>query len=145
MFDNKCSTMATGNGTSLVVAPRSIEIKINQSPKKEPHHCKFEDCQNHRRGYNDFCREHKAIGKIISGRIAREKAIAKIAARDKTNYATEVNPSLPTPMKPHQGEGSIFDEAITQIIIIPIGFFLLYYFLFFIPFSAFLDEIILMR
>ena len=139
MFDNKCSTMATGNGTSP--APRSIEIKINQSPKKEPHHCKFEDCQNHRRGYNDFCREHKAIGKIISGRIAREKANAKIAARDKTNHATEVNPSLPSPMKPHQGEGSILDEAITQIIIIPVGFFLLCYFLFFMPFSEFFDGI----
>ena len=139
MFDNKCSTMATGNGTSP--APRSIEIKINQSPKKEPHHCKFDNCQNHRRGYNDFCREHKAIGKIISGRIAREKAIAKIAARDKTNHATEVNPSLPSPMKPHQGEGSILDEAITQIIIIPVGFFLLYYFLFFMPFSEFFDGI----
>ena len=144
MFDNKCSTMATGNGTSLVVSPSSIHIDFNQF-QKEPHHCRFENCQNHRRGYNDFCREHKAIGKIISGRIAREKAIAKIAARDKTNYATEVNPSLPTPMKPHQGEGSIFDEAITQIIIIPVVFFLLYYFLFFMPLSEFLDEIILMR
>ena len=142
MFDNKCSTMAKELGASS--APRSIEIKINQF-QKEPHHCRFENCQNHRRGYNDFCREHKAIGKIISGRIAREKAIAKIAARDKTNYATEVNPSLPTPMKPHQGEGSIFDEAITQIIIIPVVFFLLYYFLFFMPLSEFLDEIILMR
>ena len=94
--------MATGNGTSPVVAPSSIHIDINQF-EKEPHHCKFEDCQNERRGYNDFCREHKAIGKIISGRIAREKAKAKIAARDKTNHAIEVDPSLPTPIKPHQG------------------------------------------
>ena len=118
-------------------APRSIEIEINQSPKKEPHHCKFENCQNHRRGYNDFCREHKAIGKIISGKIAREKAIAKIAARDKTNYATEVNPSLPTPMKSHQGTGSIWEELILSLILLPFLIFLYFYMTVFLPLSAF--------
>ena len=51
-----------GNGTSTVVTLSSIHIDVNQF-QKEPHHCKFENCQNHRRGYNDFCREHKAIGK----------------------------------------------------------------------------------
>lgn len=122
MFDNKCSTMATGNGTSP--APRSIEIKIDQSPKKEPHHCKFEDCQNHRRGYNDFCREHKAIGKIISGRIAREKAKAKIDARDNTNYANEVNPSLPSPSEYLRGTGSVWGELIVVLILVPFVFFL---------------------
>jgi len=91
MFDNKCSTMATGNGVVQEHTPDSIFIDLNQVPKKESHHCKFDDCKKPRRGYNDFCREHKAIGKIISGRIARENAIAKIAARDKTNQVTEVN------------------------------------------------------
>ena len=138
MFYHKCSNMAKELGASS--APRSIEIEINQSPKKEPHHCSFDDCQNERRGYNDFCREHKAIGKIISGRIAREKANAKIAARDKTNHATEVNPSSPSPIAYVGGSGSIFVEAI-KVLMIPVVFLLMYYFLFFMPFSKFLDEI----
>lgn len=111
--------MTTGKETPPVVTPSSISVNINQF-HKEPHHCKFEDCQNERRGYNDFCREHKAIGKIISGRIAREKAIAKIAARDKTNHAIEVDPSLPTPIKPYEGLDIL--SSIGLLIII-VGFF----------------------
>ena len=71
--------------------PPSIFIDLNQSQVKAPHLCKFEDCTRPRRGYNDFCRQHRAIGKIISGKIARDKAIAEIAARDKSNEVTEVN------------------------------------------------------
>ena len=60
---------------------------------KSPSHCKFSDCQNQRKGYSDFCREHKAIGKIIAGKIAREKAISKIAERDNQGQVTETNPT----------------------------------------------------
>ena len=60
---------------------------------KSPSHCKFGDCQNQRKGYSDFCREHKAIGKVIAGKIAREKAIAKIAERDNLGQVTETNPT----------------------------------------------------
>ena len=60
---------------------------------KSPSHCKFSDCQNQRKGYSDFCREHKAIGKIIAGKIAREKAISKIAERDNQSQVTETNPT----------------------------------------------------
>ena len=60
---------------------------------KSPSHCKFSDCQNQRKGYSDFCREHKAIGKVIAGKIAREKAIAKIAERDNLGQVTETNPT----------------------------------------------------
>ena len=139
MFDNKCSIMVTGNGTPPIAAPSSIHIDFNQF-KKEPHHCKFENCQNHRRGYNDFCREHKAIGKIISGRIAREKAIAKIAARDKTNHATEVNPSSPSQIKYLGGTGSFFEELIVVLMVIPIGVFL-YVFLLTSIWNGFWDTI----
>ena len=83
--------MATGNRLEHSDAPKSIFIPPNQLLKKEPHHCKFDDCLKPRRGYNNFCRQHKAIGKIISGKIAREKAIAKIAARDKSSQVTETN------------------------------------------------------
>lgn len=83
--------MATGGEDVEEPTPPSILIDLNQSPVKEPHLCKFEDCKRPRRGYNDFCRQHRAIGKIISGKIARDKAISEIAARDKSNEVTEVN------------------------------------------------------
>lgn len=91
MFRGKCTHMAIGGEAVGEQTPSSIFIDLNQSLVKEPHHCKFEDCQRPRRGYNDFCRQHRAIGKIISGKIARAKAIAEIDARDKSNEVTEVN------------------------------------------------------
>ena len=114
--------MATGNGTSTVVTPSSIHIDVNQF-QKEPHHCKFENCQNHRRGYNDFCREHKAIGKVISGRIARQKAIDKIAARDKSNYAVDVEPSVLLPEETTPENGSALLEII-QVLLAPVILFI---------------------
>ena len=83
--------MATGGEVVEKHTPPSILIDLNQSPEKAPHLCKFDDCTRPRRGYNDFCRQHRAIGKIISGKIARAKAIAEIDARDKSNEVTEVN------------------------------------------------------
>ena len=83
--------MATENEVVRSGAPESIFIELNQLPTKESHHCKFDDCNKSRRGYEDFCREHKSIGKIISGEIAREAAIAKIASRNKTNQVTKVD------------------------------------------------------
>lgn len=83
--------MTTGSEVPEEQTPPSILIDLNQSSIKEPHLCKFEDCTRPRRGYNDFCRQHRAIGKIISGKIARAKAISEISARDKSNEVTEVN------------------------------------------------------
>ena len=83
--------MVTEGETVEEPTPPSILIDLNQSPVKEPDLCKFDDCQRPRRGYNDFCRQHRAIGKIISGKIARAKAVAEIDARDKSNEVTEVN------------------------------------------------------
>ena len=131
--------MATGNGTSTVVKPSSIHIDVNQF-QKEPHHCKFENCQNHRRGYNDFCREHKAIGKVISGRIARQKAIDKIAARDKSNYAVDVEPSVLVPEETTPGNGSTILEII-QVLLAPVILFITFYTLFMIPFSEFMNDV----
>ena len=83
--------MATWAEVSEEHKPPSIFIDLNQPVEKELQLCKFEDCQRPRRGYNDFCRQHRAIGKIISGKIARDKAIAEIEERDKSNEVTEVN------------------------------------------------------
>ena len=75
--------MATENPVVRSGAPESIFIELNQLPTKESHHCKFDDCYKLQEGYEDFCREHKSIGKIISREIAREAAIAKIASKKK--------------------------------------------------------------
>ncbi len=83
--------MVTGGEIMGEQTPPSIYIDLNQSPEKAPHLCKFEDCSRPRRGYNDFCRQHRAIGKIISGKIARAKAVAEIDARDKSDEVIEVN------------------------------------------------------
>ena len=83
--------MAIDRGLGSGGAPESIFIQPEKLPKKEPHHCQFDDCTKPRRGYHKFCKEHKAIGRIISGKIAREEATAKIASRDKTNQVTEVD------------------------------------------------------
>ena len=91
MFNGRCIDMAIGGEVVEEHTPPSIFIDLNQSQVKAPHLCKFEDCTRPRRGYNDFCRQHRAIGKIISGKIARAKAIAEIDARDKSNEVTEVN------------------------------------------------------
>ena len=131
--------MTTGNGTSTVVTPSSIHIDVNQF-QKEPHHCKFENCQNHRRGYNDFCREHKAIGKVISGRIARQKAIDKIAARDKSKYAVDVEPSVLEPEETTPENRSALLEII-QVLLAPVILFITFYTFFIIPFSEFMDTV----
>ena len=131
--------MATGNGTSTVITPSSIHIDVNQF-QKEPHHCKFENCQNHRRGYNDFCREHKAIGKVISGRIARQKAIDKIAARDKSNYAVDVEQSVLLPEENTTENRSALLEII-QALLTPVILFITFYTLFMIPFSEFMNDV----
>ena len=91
MFNSRCIDMGNGGEVVEEHTPPSIFIELNQSQVKAPHLCKFEDCTRPRRGYNDFCRQHRAIGKIISGKIARAKAIAEIDARDKSNEVTEVN------------------------------------------------------
>ena len=131
--------MATGNGTPTVVTPSSIRIDVNQF-QKQPHHCKFENCQNQRRGYNDFCREHKAIGKVISGRIARQKAIDKIAARDKSNYAVDFEPSVLVPEETTPENRSTLLEII-QVLLGPVILFITFYTLFMIPFSEFMNDV----
>ena len=122
-----------------MVKPSSIHIDVNQF-QKEPHHCKFENCQNHRRGYNDFCREHKAIGKVISGRIARQKAIDKIAARDKSNYAVDVEPSVLAPEETTPENRSALLEIIQVLLAVVIAF-ITFYTLFIIPFSEFMNDV----
>ena len=80
-------------------------IEVNESRL-----CRFDDCQNLRKGYSDFCREHKAIGKIIAGKIAREKAIAKIAERDLESQDNEISSRLPSSSNNGSNEISIDEK-----------------------------------
>ena len=54
--------------------PDSISIDMVQSEKKEAHVCILDGCSRGKRGKSNYCREHKAIGRIIEGKIARERA-----------------------------------------------------------------------
>ena len=104
--------MAIDRGPGSGDAPESIFIQPENLPKKEPHHCQFGDCTKPRRGYHKFCKEHKAIGRIISGKIAREEANAKIAARNKLSEVTETSPRISTlgisyPSLPNSNSSSI--------------------------------------
>jgi len=80
-------------------------IDVNESRR-----CRFGDCQKQRKGYSDFCREHKAIGKIIAGKIAREKAIAKIAERDMQSQNNEISTRLPSSSTNGSNEISIDEK-----------------------------------
>lgn len=87
--------MAMEHGQLPSGSLESVCAKILQSQKKESHVCEYADSKKGKKRYSKYCREHKAIGKITAGRIARQKAIEKIAARDKSNYASEVkNPII---------------------------------------------------
>lgn len=102
--------MAKRGGLGSVGTPESVFIQPDELPKKEPHHCQFDDCTKPRRGYHKFCREHKVIGRIISGKIAREKAIAKIAERDGLDQITETNPSHSS-SKTNNSSSNYIDQA----------------------------------
>ena len=131
MFRGQCIPMVTGGDVVEEQNPSSIFIVLNHLPEKEPHQCKFDDCQRPRRGYSDFCRKHKAIGKIISGKMAREKAIAEIAARDKSNQVTEVN-STGLLEGQNQGKKRSFWDDLILLITLELGFYIIIIIFFFL-------------
>jgi len=55
-------------------APYTNSIEVVHSEKKEAHVCILDGCLRGKRGNTNYCREHKSIGRIIEGKIAREKA-----------------------------------------------------------------------
>jgi len=83
--------MAMTHGELLGGDQGAACVEIHESQKKESHVCEYSDCKKGKRGYSNFCREHKAMEKITAGKIARQKAIDKIAARDTTDHPVEVN------------------------------------------------------
>ena len=89
-------------------------LKIGQTHQKASHICIFGDCQKGKRGRSDYCRTHKVEAKVLSGKIARQKAIAKIAARDKQNLAVEVNRLPPRPLS---GNNNISRSDVTPALV----------------------------
>ncbi len=73
----------------IIGAALETEVK-----EKEAHVCIFDGCERGKRGYSDYCRKHKAIGKIVEGKIAREKALnvdkeVKVPTKGKKGYWTD--------------------------------------------------------
>ena len=124
--------MEIEDGISSGDAPNSISIESNKVPTKEPHHCRFGDCLNPKIGYGDFCREHKAIGKIIAGKIAREKADSVDHSMSMYEEALRIQESP---------SGQVFVQEIMKIIILIAAIFLFFYIFLVLPFRGFIDII----
>ena len=124
--------MEIEDGISSGDAPNSISIESNKVPTKEPHHCRFGDCLNPKIGYGDFCREHKAIGKIIAGKIAREKADSVDHSMSMYEEALRIQESP---------SSSVFLEEIMKIILMIAAIFLFFYIFLVLPFRGFIDII----
>ena len=122
--------MEIEDGISSGDAPNSISIESNKVPTKEPHHCRFGDCLNPKIGYGDLCREHKAIGKIIAGKIAREKADSVDHSMSMYEEALRIQKSP---------SGQVFVQEIMKIIILIAGIFLAVYILVIIPIQGFFE------
>ena len=98
--------------------PESISIDLVQSEKKEAHVCILDGCSRAKRGKSNYCREHKAIGRIIEGKIARERANSVDPSMSMYEEALRIQ-KLPS--------GSVlFDEMMKIIFYITIIFFLFY-------------------
>lgn len=99
-------------------APNSISIEVVQNDKKDAHVCILDGCSRGKRGKSNFCREHRAIGRIIDGKNARDKA------KNVDNSLSMYEEALRIQKLP---SGSVlFDEIMKIIFYITIVFFLLY-------------------
>ena len=124
--------MVIEDGLSAGEAPNSISFPSNNIPTKEPHHCKFDDCLNPKKGFGDFCRQHKAIGKIIAGKIAREKANSVDPSMSKYDEALRIQESA---------SSSVFVEEMMKIILGVAVLFLFLYIFVVLPYRGFIDII----
>ena len=98
--------------------PYSISIDVAQSEKKEAHVCILDGCLRGKRGKSNYCREHKAIGRIIEGKIARERANSVDPSMSMYEEALRIQKLPPGSL--------LFDEMMRIIFYIILIFFLLY-------------------
>ena len=87
--------MAMEHGQISSGGLENLCAKIHQSQKKESHVCEYADCKKGKKGYSKYCREHKAIGKITAGRIARQKRLKRLLQGINPTMSAEVaNPII---------------------------------------------------
>ena len=110
--------MTTGYSPHSDEKPDSILIDVVHIDKKGAHVCILDGCSRGKRIKSNYCREHKALGRIIEGKIARERANSVDPSMSMYEEALRIQ-KLPS--------GSVlFDEIVKIIFYIIIIFFLLY-------------------
>ena len=110
--------MTTGYSPHSDEKPDSILIDVVQIEKKETHVCILDCCSRVKRRKSNYCREHKSLGRIIEGKIARERANSVDPSMSMYEEALRIQ-KLPS--------GSVlFYEIMRIIFYISIIFFLLY-------------------
>ena len=112
--------------------PNNISIEVVQSEKKAAHVCIFDGCTRGKRGYSEYCREHKAIGKIIAGKVAREKAARVDPSMSMYEEALRIQESP---------SNQVFVQEAMKIIILIAALFLAVYILLIIPIQGFFEII----
>ena len=112
--------------------PNNISIEVVQSEKKAAHVCIFDGCTRGKRGYSEYCREHKAIGKIIAGKVAREKAARVDPSMSMYEEALRIQESP---------SNQVFVQETMKIIILIAALFLAVYILLIIPIQGFFEII----
>ena len=120
--------MAIEQGLPSSEEPNNISIEVVQSEKKAAHVCIFDGCTRGKRGYSEYCREHKAIGKIIAGKVAREKAARVDPSMSMYEEALRIQKSP---------SGQVFVQEIMKIIILIAAIFLAVYILVIMPIQGF--------
>jgi len=124
--------MAIEQGLSSSDEPNNISIEVVQSEKKAAHVCIFDGCTRGKRGYSEYCREHKAIGKIIAGKVAREKAARVDPSMSMYEEALRIQESP---------SNQVFVQETMKIIILIAALFLAVYILVIIPIQGFFEII----
>ena len=122
--------MAIEQGLPSSDDPNNISIEVVQSEKKAAHVCIFDSCTRGKRGYSEYCREHKAIGKIIAGKVAREKAARVDTSMSMYEEALRIQKSP---------SGQVFVQEIMKIIILIAAIFLAVYILVIMPIQGFFE------
>ena len=124
--------MAIEQGLPSSEEPNNISIEVVQSEKKAAHVCIFDGCTRAKRGYSEYCREHKAIGKIIAGKAAREKAARVDPSMSMYEEALRIQESP---------SNQVFVQETMKIIILIAALFLAVYILVIIPIQGFFEII----
>ena len=116
--------MTIEHGSLSNEVPSSNSIEVVQSEKKEAHVCILDGCSRSKKGNSNYCREHKAIGRIIDGKIARKKATSVDSSISMYEEALRIQ-KLPS--------GSVLFDEVMKIIFYLVIIFILFYIIVIMP------------